>query len=168
MAETGGSRMSGELTVPRNGLGDGEATAGVRSCVICGRDASVTGLAAGPFGEAFCSEGHAEEFVKAVRVARTSAAAALSTGEIAPPGDGMVGAPQPRGWTSYLGKALCWGAPLLAVVLLLGGGSAVLGAAGALLPVLALLVCPLGMYLMMRSMSKMGHGDDRPDSGGRN
>jgi len=48
-------------------------------------------------------------------------------------------------------------ADLLALVFLLGGGSAVLGAASGLLPLLALLACPLGMYFMMRSMSKMGN-----------
>ena len=36
-----------------------------------------------------------------------------------------------------------------------------LGAASGLLPVLAVLACPLGMYLMMRSMAKMGGPDDR-------
>jgi len=52
----------------------------------------------------------------------------------------------------------------LALVFLLGGGSAVLGAAGAFLPALALLACPLGMYFMMRAMTKMEHkehGGDR-------
>jgi len=37
-----------------------------------------------------------------------------------------------------------------------------LGAAGALLPVLAVLACPLGMYFMMRGMSK-GHQQQPKD-----
>jgi hypothetical protein len=119
------------------------------------------------FGEPFCSEAHAEEFVKDVRAARVQAAAlAPSTAERQPAeaADGTV--PQ-RDWKAYLGKALCWGAPVLAVVFLLGGGSALVGAASGLLPVLALLACPLGMYFMMRSMSKKGQQDDRGDTGGQ-
>jgi hypothetical protein len=59
----------------------------------------------------------------------------------------------------------CVGAPLLALAFLAGGGGAVLGAAGALVPILAFLACPLAMYFMMRSMSKMGDKERRPEKG---
>jgi len=129
---------------------------------------NVKGSAIERFGEAFCSEGHAEEFVKEVRAVRIQAAMRApepSTGGIEQSGGATKGAPKRRDWKAYLGKALCWGAPLLALVLLLGGGGAVLGAAGALLPFLALLACPLGMYFMMRSMSKMGEKEHPQDRG---
>lgn len=62
-----------------------------------------------------------------------------------------------------LGLGACCAAPLLAGAVLAGGGGALLGAAGAALPFLAALACPLGMYFMMRSMSKMGqeNSDDK-------
>jgi hypothetical protein len=50
-------------------------------------------------------------------------------------------------------------------LVLVGGTGALAGAAGAALPFLAMLACPLGMYFMMRGMSKTGdHG--RPKDGG--
>jgi hypothetical protein len=52
---------------------------------------------------------------------------------------------------------VCCGLPILAVVFLAGGGGALLGAGAAVLPVLAVLACPLGMFLMMRAMA--GHQD---------
>ena len=62
-----------------------------------------------------------------------------------------------------LGLGACCAAPLLAGAVFAGGGGALLGAAGAVLPFLAALACPLGMYFMMRSMSKMGqeNSDDK-------
>lgn len=62
-----------------------------------------------------------------------------------------------------LGLGACCAAPLLAGAVLAGGGGALLGAAGAALPFLAALACPLGMYFMMRSMSKTGqeNSDDK-------
>ncbi len=65
-----------------------------------------------------------------------------------------------------LGLGACCAAPLLAGVVLAGGGGALLGFAGAALPFLAALACPLGMYFMMRSMSKMGQKDTPGDKGG--
>jgi hypothetical protein len=58
--------------------------------------------------------------------------------------------------------AACCGAPLLALVLLAGGGGALLGAAGAALPLLLALACPLGMFFMMRAMmgGRQGHKPD--------
>ncbi|MGH7419574.1 MAG: DUF2933 domain-containing protein [Candidatus Rokuibacteriota bacterium] len=50
----------------------------------------------------------------------------------------------------------CCGLPLLALVFLAGGGGALLGAGAAVLPLLAVLACPLGMFFMMRAMQ--GHG----------
>ena len=71
-----------------------------------------------------------------------------------------------RDWKAVLGRALCWGAPLLIVAVLLAGGTGALtGAAGAALPFLAALACPLGMYFMMRSMSKTGGHDESKHSG---
>ncbi len=64
-----------------------------------------------------------------------------------------------------LGLGACCAAPLLAGIILAGGGGALLGAAGALLPVLAALACPLGMYFMMRSMSKKDRSGN-PDGKG--
>ncbi|MGH7417424.1 MAG: DUF2933 domain-containing protein, partial [Candidatus Rokuibacteriota bacterium] len=52
----------------------------------------------------------------------------------------------------------CGGLPILALVFLAGGGGALLGAGAAVLPVLALLACPLGMFFMMRGMRQNGSG----------
>jgi len=113
------------------------------------------------FGEPFCSEKHADEFVAEVRAARAEAAARGGTAE------GAVGGSSPaatcgfsqagqHGWTSYLKRAACWAAPLLlllAVPLVWSGGWAATG--GSLLSVLALLACPVSMYFMMRGMMGM-------------
>ena len=151
-----------------NGTGDRDAKPEERYCGTCGRDATVDGPALERFGEVFCSEEHAEGFVKAVRAARvrTVAAAATSMAEVQPPG-AVDTAPKAGDWKAYLGKALCWGAPLVALVFVLGGGGVVLAAAGALLPYVALLACPLGMYFMMRSMSKTGDKENPGDRGGK-
>jgi len=145
-----------------------------RYCPICGEAAAVHGLQVERFGETFCSDGHAEEFVRAVRTARVQAVTRLA---VEPPTAGVeqpAGAgerPGPQGWKRYLTLGACCAVPLLALVVLAGGGGALLGAAGALLPVLVLLACPLAMYLMMRGMQHHGktpqasesEGDKRPE-----
>lgn len=165
MAKLGRDRAWGEVTTPQDGKG-AEARPGERHCATCGQGVNTDGPAIARFGEGFCSEGHAEEFVKAVGAARVQAAAAATSTEVQPFGGAAEGALKQRDWKAYVGKALCWGAPLVALVFLLGGGGAVLGAAGALLPYLALLACPLGMYFMMRTTSKMGDKENPGDKGG--
>jgi hypothetical protein len=61
--------------------------------------------------------------------------------------------------------AACCGLPLLVLVLLAGGGGALLGAGAAVLPLLAVLACPLGMLFMMRAMQGHGRGDGHTISG---
>jgi hypothetical protein len=164
-----GKKVSGEVTIRQNGNGVPQPIVESRSCAFCGTDANTRGPATERFGEVFCSEGHAEEFVKEVRVARVEAAALRAaeptTTEIERPEGPSAGVSKPESWKHYLKLGACCGAPLLALVFLAGGGGAVLGAAGALLPYLALLACPLGMYFMMRSMGKMGHGKEPKDKG---
>ena len=168
MTRLGPSRTTKEGTGPQDGAGTREGMPRERHCALCGQAANMSGPAIERFGEPFCSEGHAEEFAKEVRAARVQARAASQhpTTEIERPVGLTAEQTKHRNWKAYLGKALCWGAPLAAVVFLLGGGGAVLGAAGALLPFLAALACPLGMYFMMRSMSKMGDRDKPGDKGG--
>ena len=66
----------------------------------------------------------------------------------------------PQGWDPkrVLKMAVCCGLPILAVVLLAGGGGTLLGAGAAILPVLALLACPLAMLFMMWGMRNHGKG----------
>jgi hypothetical protein len=70
---------------------------------------------------------------------------------------------------NYFKPAACWGAPvllLLAIPLLWSGGWATAGRS--LLSVLALVACPLGMYVMMRGMTGIQHGSDpRPPHGAK-
>ncbi|MGH7264217.1 MAG: hypothetical protein ACREMB_05080, partial [Candidatus Rokuibacteriota bacterium] len=74
-----------------------------------------------------------------------------------------------RGWIRPLRTLLCWGGPVLAVViagvLAVGGGGLLVGAATAALPLLAALACPIGMYLMMRSMARTPHDEPGPRDG---
>ncbi len=137
-----------------------------RSCAVCGT--GVSGRAIERFGEVLCSAGHGEEFAKAVRAARIqAAAAALSAQEPSTesaPLPAPPEAPQRRGWKRYLKMAACCGAPLLALAFLAGGGGALLGAAGAALPFLAALACPVGMYFMMRAMTKREHTGEPHDT----
>ena len=98
----------------------------------------------------FCSQSHADEFVQKVQAARIQAA---------------VSAPTQWDWKRYVKLGICIGAPLLALLVLAGGGSAVLGAAGTLLPVLAFLACPLAMYFLMRSMTKTDQSEKREGKG---
>ena len=50
--------------------------------------------------------------------------------------------------------ALCCGAPLLLILAIPLFGFSLAGVAGTVLPYIALLACPLGMYFMMRMMNK--------------
>lgn len=146
-----------------------QETISKRHCAFCGADADVYGQATERFGEVFCSVGHAEEFVKEVRAARVQAATALPVGshetEVSQPDTpGTCAVTQP-GWKRYLKLGACCGVPILALVFLAGGGGALLGAAGALLPFLVALACPVGMYFMMRGMMKMGQQENPKDKG---
>ena len=166
MARLGPHRLPADVTTPPNGTGAPDAKPGERYCARCGQRAGAGEAAIDRFGEAFCSEAHAEEFVQAVRAARVQAAVKAETAveRAGVPAD--AAAPQ-RDWKASLGKALCWGAPLLVVAfVLVGGTGALVGAAGAILPFLALLACPLGMYFMMRTMSKTGERGNPKDKGG--
>jgi len=167
MAEPVEQKISKELAAPMDGKGPLVKKPAQRYCAYCGGDADVHGLASERFGEAFCSDGHAEEFVQEVRTARIQAAA-LGTAEPATTETGQPDQPaahaaKQRNWKHYLKMGACCGAPLLALVFLAGGGGALLGGAGALLPLLAVLACPLGMYFMMRSMAKMEHKENPED-----
>ncbi|OGK82503.1 MAG: hypothetical protein A2X53_11895 [Candidatus Rokubacteria bacterium GWA2_70_23] len=148
----------------RNGPPPVQATDQARYCAFCGAEVGQEG-APERFGEIFCSDAHAEEFVKGVRAVRVQTAVAggaevQRTDGTAP--EQPTGAAKPWDWKMALKMAACCGAPLLALVVLAGGGGALLGAAGALLPLLALLACPLGMYFMMRGRST-GHQQQPKD-----
>ncbi len=128
-------------------------------CAYCGRP--VPGDAAAPerFGERFCSESHADEFVAGVRAARTEAAASAEAGASKRADHAGACALPPAGqrsWRDYLKHGACWSAPLLlliAIPLFWSGGWGTAG--GTLLTALAFLACPLGMYFMMRAMMNM-------------
>ena len=168
MARLGPHRLSADVTTPPNGTGAPDAKPAARYCARCGQPAGAGEAVLDRFGEAFCSAAHAEEFVQAVRATRVEAAAGAQTAIERPGVPATPPAPQ-RDWKASLGKALCWGAPLLVVAFVLAGGTgAVVGAAGAVLPFLAALACPLGMYFMMRAMSKTGdHGHSKDKTGDR-
>lgn len=169
MTEPAQEKIPRELAVPQDGKGARVKKPGERYCAVCGVDASVYGLATERFGEVFCSDGHAEEFVKEVRATRIQAAALQATEptttEIERPEKPAADAPKPQDWKRYLKLGACCGAPLLALVVLAGGGGALLGAAGAVLPLLLVLACPIGMYFMMRGMSKTGQKGNPHDKG---
>ena len=150
MTELSREKNATSLKISENGKPRDEAR-GARYCAFCGVAAGSDGAAPERFGEVFCSVGHAEEFVKGVRAARANAVAAAAV------------AAKGRSWKQALKMAACCGAPMLALVVLAGGGGALLGAAGALLPLLAALACPLGMFFMMRAMSK-GHQQQPKDN----
>lgn len=139
----------------------------MRHCPICGVE--VSSPADTRFGEAFCSVTHAEEFVEKIREAKIQAAVALAVRspepEVRHPEASVATAPAQPAWKRYVKMGACVGAPLLALAFLAGGGGAVLGAAGTLLPIVAFLACPLAMYFMMRSMSKTGNKERRPEKG---
>jgi hypothetical protein len=133
-----------------------------RHCAYCGHPIADDAPMPERFGEVFCSEAHADEFVAGVRAARMEALA-RSTTSVDPSGtaDGparALTAPGQRGSGDFLKRAACWGAPLLlmlAISLFWSGGWAAAG--GSLLGVVALLACPLGMYFMMRRMTSTRH-----------
>lgn len=140
-------------------------------CPICGKDAPDPAL--NRFGAYFCSEAHLSEFAQAWRsnratettaiatVAGADATASQATGT--PEVEQM---PQKKGGISgFLKMAACCGGMLLllpALGLVNLGGVAAVG--GSLLSLVAVLACPIGMYLMMRMMMKQekhaGHGPD--------
>jgi hypothetical protein len=126
-----------------------------RHCAYCGHAVIDESPAIERFGERFCSESHADEFVSDVRAARIQAAAT-------PPATGCAGAPGGRRtWKDYLRQGACWGAPvlvLLAIPLFWTGNSLAI-AGGSILNVLALVACPLAMLFMMRAMGSMSRGE---------
>ncbi len=142
-----------------------------RHCAYCGHTITDEATAPERFGERFCSETHAEEFVAGVRAARMQAAARPEKPEIHDATKGgdvcALASRAQRGWSAHLKRAACWGAPVLLLVtlpLIWSGGRVAAG--GALLSVLALLACPVGMYFMMRGMMRMQHQDSRPETTG--
>jgi len=163
----GGNGQRIEISVPavasRTGPPPVQAIGQARYCAECGAEVGQEG-APERFSEVFCSDAHAEEFVKGVRAARAQAAAAVQAREARPEQDpdSVAASPGQPNWKHLLKMAACCGAPLLALVILAGGGGALLGAAGAVLPWLAFLACPLGMFFMMRAMMK-GHQPPRKD-----
>ena len=170
MTEPAREKLSGKVMTPQDGNGASVKKPSKRYCAVCGADANVHGLAVEGFGEVFCSDGHAEEFVKEVRAARVQAAAAAlsvppcTTTEVERVEGPAAGAPKQQDWKRYLKMGACCAVPMLALVVLAGGGGALLGAAGAILPLLLVLACPLGMYFMMRGMMKTeqkGHTEDQ-------
>ena len=70
--------------------------------------------------------------------------------------DGSAACPmQGKGWLKGpLGMAICCGAPLLLVAAISLFGLSLGAVASGSLSLVALLACPLGMYLMMRMMMK--------------
>jgi len=166
MADPSPTAKTGDL--PISGNGTGPRPGAPRYCAHCGHEVIDPASAAARFGEAFCSEGHAEEFANGVRAARVQAAATAAAATMVKPEAGEQPAPavRPGQWRMALKMAACCGLPMLALVVLAGGGGAQLGAAGAVLPLLALLACPLGMFFMMRGMMKGGQGDKRPPRDG--
>ena len=165
MTEPSREKNATSLGMSENGEPRDEAR-GARHCAFCGGATVSDSADHERFGEVFCSVGHAEEFVKGVRAARANAVAAASeAAEPAAAGAAGATAVAAKGasWKQALKMAACCGAPMLALVVLVGGGGALLGAAGAALPLLAVLACPLGMFFMMRAMSK-GHQQQPKDN----
>ena len=128
-------------------------------CTYCGADLDRATDAPKRFGEPFCTDAHAKAFVQEARAARVEGAAGAGqiTGDVPPPS-----LQASSGWDlrRALKLAACCGLPLLALVFLAGGGGALLGAGAAVLPLLAVLACPLGMFFMMRAMQNHGKGGD--------
>ena len=128
-------------------------------CAYCGHRTAGEADAPERFGERFCSDEHAEEFVAGVRAVRMEAAARAEVGASREADEGGACAlppPGQRGWRDYVKRGACWGAPLLvlaAIPLFWSGGWGAAG--GPVLTGLALVACPLGMYFMMRGMMTM-------------
>ena len=142
-----------------------------RHCAYCGHTITDEATAPERFGERFCSETHAEEFVAGVRAARIEAMARADKTEVRGATKGgdpcALASPAQRGWSAHLKRSACWGAPVLLLValpLIWSGGWVAAG--GSLLSVLALLACPVGMYFMMRGMMSMRHQDSGPETTG--
>ena len=145
MTEPSREKNTTSLGISENGEPRDEAR-GASHCAFCGEATVSDGADHERFGEVFCSVGHAEEFVNGVRAARANAVAAAN--------DATAVAAKGGRWKQALKMAACCGAPMLALVVLAGGGGALLGAAGAALPLLAALACPLGMFFMMFFMMR--------------
>ena len=138
------------------GASNSEPAAGEDSYrAYCGGDLDGAGGLPMRLGERFCSDGHADAFAQEARAARIESAAIVDRPDAASAGSQASG-----GWNfkRALKMGVCCGLPLLALVFLAGAGGALLGAGAAVLPLLAVLACPLGMFFMMRAMR--GHGKD--------
>ena len=62
---------------------------------------------------------------------------------------------QKKGWLKgMLPMGICCTAPLLVALAIPLFGFSLVGVAGVLIPLVAILACPLGMYFMMRTMNK--------------
>ena len=129
-------------------------------CAYCGVDLDRAAEGLKRFGELFCSDAHADAFVQEARAARIESAAIANQTTDAAPARGHA----TSGWNlkRALKMGACCGLPLLAFVFLVGGGGALLGAGAAVLPFLAVLACPLGMFFMMRMMRGHGQADGHP------
>jgi hypothetical protein len=156
---------TGEILAEPSGANGQPERAAATYCAFCGEDLAGAHAATRRFGELFCGEGHAAAFVSAVRAARAEATAQRSGGDaLAAAGDPDPTPQQGQSqWELKRGLKLgaCCGLPILALVVLVGGGGALLGGAAALLPTLALLACPLGMFFMMRAMRHDGGRAER-------
>lgn len=159
-------RRGREISADQVGLdGAGPPREATVYCGFCGSELERSAAPITRFGEPFCSEGHAEAFVSEVRAARAAAAAteeaAVTTGADRAAPENATQAHAAGRWDlkRTLKMAICCGAPVLALVFLAGGGGALLGGFAAILPTLALLACPLGMFFMMRAMSHRGRSD---------
>ena len=167
MVKLEGNRLWRGTATPPIGAEAPEPAPRERYCAVCGQALTLTGAPIERFGEPFCSEAHAEAFVEAVRAARVQAIAATPPTSEGARSPEAWRPPARVSWKASVGRALCWGVPLLAVVFLLAGGGTALGAAGGFLPVLAALACPLGMFLMMRAMATMGDAKGRDAGHGK-
>jgi len=76
--------------------------------------------------------------------------------------DGSAACPiQGKGWLKgTLGMAICCGAPLLLIAAISFFGLSLGALASGALSIVALLACPIGMFLMMRMMMK-GNKEDQ-------
>jgi hypothetical protein len=162
MSEPLRERHLADIATPENGDMPSAPRPVPSYCSFCGERAHAEGPPVERFGEVFCSVEHAGAFVREVRMARvqTAASVGIPDAQAARESETTTAQPRPGGWKRHLTWAVCCGAPLLAIVILAGGGAALLGAAGGLLPLLGFLACPLGMFFMMRAMSKMEHRDN--------
>ncbi len=131
----------------------------VTHCAYCGHPIPGDADAPERFGERFCSGAHADEFAAGVRAKRIEASAGAETGASKRANQDSACAPPPAGqrnWRDHLKQGACWGAPLLLLLAIPLFWSGSWGAAGGtLLTAIAFLACPLGMFFMMRAMTKM-------------